>query len=100
MTTGAFGRLSRLTMVFNALPGERFVRSSLLREFIALASEGPGFAEVCTAATLLLRAVEQGVDAEEFERRIQSLGVGLALLEDVAAIAERAPLSLPAAHDA
>jgi hypothetical protein len=100
MTTGAFGRLSRLTMIFNALQGERFVRRSLLREFIELASEGPRFAEVHAAATVLLGMLEDGADAGAFDRGLQTIGVALATLEDQPASAEGARISLPTAHDA
>jgi len=94
MTTGAFGRLQRLKLIFNALVGERFVRRSLLREFIDLAVEAPGFGDVLAAATSLLQALEDGIDGREFERRVRSIGVGLAILEGVLSSAQSRP-SLP-----
>jgi hypothetical protein len=95
MTTGSFGRLTRLKLIFNTLIGERFVRRSLLREFIDLAAEAPGFEEVLGAATLLLRAAEAGIDSREFDRRLQSIGARLAILEKPALYSEGHPPSLP-----
>ncbi|HEX3343429.1 MAG TPA: hypothetical protein VHS09_02600 [Polyangiaceae bacterium] len=94
MTTGAFDRLTRLSVIFNSLRGERFIRRSLLLEFIELCAETPGFAEVRVAASRLLRELDEGLDGSEYDERVTSIGVGLALLEDVAA-SQRHPPTLP-----
>lgn len=91
MTTGSFGRLGRLKLIFNTLAGERFVRRSLLRELIDLAAEAPGFEEVLRAATFLLRAAEAGIDDREFDRGLRSIGARLAILEKAALHSEGRP---------
>jgi hypothetical protein len=81
MTIGAFGRLTRLKLIVQALIGERFVRCALLHELIDLAAEVPGFEMVLTEAMLLLRAVDQGVDAPRFDRQVRSIVARLADME-------------------
>ncbi len=96
MTTGAFGRLTRLALIFDALRGERFIRGPLLRELIEIASESPDLSEVCLAATRLLGALEDGIDDREYDRRVQSIGA--ALRADMSVPAEKPAPRLAAAH--
>ncbi len=78
MTSYAFDRRKMVRFMFNTLEGERYVRAPLLREVIDVAADDPELEAARGAATALLRAIDEGIDDREFDRRVQQIAATLA----------------------
>jgi hypothetical protein len=66
-------QLRRLRILVSALPGERHVQGSLLREVVEVVGSTPGLKAAREQATSLLESAQAGMSDSEFDRRARML---------------------------